>query len=117
VAEADGAACLRPEGWHRAAAAAEVVSSQTVVQSSPASSVLPPVASCGCSSLPGRRPPSKGSTGRSFTCGAAGHLARDCPKAKSSGDLPASLREIQAGKTRATCTDQRSSARAVTFLV
>jgi hypothetical protein len=47
VAEADGAACLRPEGWHRTAAAAEVVSSQTVVQSSPVSSVLPPVASGG----------------------------------------------------------------------
>jgi hypothetical protein len=71
--------------------------SQTVVQSLPVSSVLPPVASGGFSSSPGRRPPSKGSTGRCRMCGAAGHFVRDCPKSKSSGDSPASRREIEAG--------------------
>jgi predicted aspartyl protease len=73
-------------------------SSQPVGQSSPASSVRQSAASGGQSSSSGRRPPSRGPTGRCFTCGAAGHFARSCPK--SSGDSLASLREIQAGDDR-----------------
>jgi hypothetical protein len=73
-------------------------SSQAVGQSSPASSVRQSAASGGQSSSSGRRPPSRGPTGRCFTCGAAGHFARSCPK--SSGDSPASLREIQTGDDR-----------------